>query len=118
MKTNELTGIALDLAVAICEGIRVQTDGDERLTMRSNLDYWQPSTDWAQGGAIIEREEMTIEHTVDVNKTYWKAWCWIDGEDAQAYGYGKTPLVAAMRCYVASKLGDEVEVPEELMTTA
>jgi hypothetical protein len=30
--------------------------------------------------------------------------------------YGPTPLIAAMRCYVASKLGDEVDVPEELMT--
>lgn len=28
--------------------------------------------------------------------------------------FGPTPLIAAMRCYVASKLGDEVEVPEEL----
>jgi hypothetical protein len=27
---------------------------------------------------------------------------------------GPTPLIAAMRCYVASKLGDEVELPEEL----
>lgn len=31
--------------------------------------------------------------------------------------YGPTPLIAAMRCYVASKLGDEVEIPEELLTT-
>jgi len=29
------------------------------------------------------------------------------------YYYGSTPLIAAMRCYVASKLGDEVELPEE-----
>jgi hypothetical protein len=29
-------------------------------------------------------------------------------------GHGPTPLIAAMRCYVQSKLGDEVEAPEEL----
>jgi hypothetical protein len=29
--------------------------------------------------------------------------------------YGPTPLVAAMRCYVASQLGDEVDVPDELV---
>jgi hypothetical protein len=29
-------------------------------------------------------------------------------------GTGSTPLIAAMRCYVASKLGDEVEIPKEL----
>lgn len=28
---------------------------------------------------------------------------------------GPTPLIAAMRCYVASKLGDEVDIPEELI---
>jgi hypothetical protein len=28
---------------------------------------------------------------------------------------GPTPLIAAMRCYVASKFGDEVETPEELL---
>jgi hypothetical protein len=27
---------------------------------------------------------------------------------------GPTPLIAAMRCYVASKLGDEIEIPENL----
>jgi hypothetical protein len=30
-------------------------------------------------------------------------------------GYGITPLIAAMRCYVASKLGDEVEIPAGLL---
>jgi len=28
--------------------------------------------------------------------------------------YGPTPLIAAMRCFVASKLGEEVDVPQEL----
>ena len=28
---------------------------------------------------------------------------------------GPTPLIAAMRCYVASKLGDDVDIPEELL---
>lgn len=29
--------------------------------------------------------------------------------------YGPTPLIAICHCYVASKLGDEVDVPEELL---
>jgi hypothetical protein len=32
-----------------------------------------------------------------------------------AYGLGPTPLIAVMRCYVASKLGDTVDIPEELL---
>lgn len=38
-----------------------------------------------------------------------------DDEDYVYWSWqGPTPLIAAMRCYVASKLGDEVEIPEEL----
>ncbi len=110
MKTADLTGTALDLAVAICEGIRVQTDGDGRLTMRSNLDYWQPSSDWAVGGPIIERERIELR---DAGGDGWAA-----DDNLHATQYGDTPLIAAMRCYVASKLGDEVEVPEELLSCA
>jgi hypothetical protein len=41
---------------------------------------------------------------------------WVKREDwPRHYFVGPTPLIAAMRCYVASKLGDEVEVPEELL---
>lgn len=95
MKTSELTGAALDWAVAKCEkdGVKYGAKG-----------Y---STDWSQGGPIIEREKIT---------TSWRAghaWFafWREGG---AYIYGPTPLIAAMRCYVASKLGGEVEIPEEL----
>jgi hypothetical protein len=41
---------------------------------------------------------------------YWGRSYHVD-EDAVI---GHTPLIAAMRCYVASKLGDEVEIPEGL----
>ena len=115
MKTNELTGTALDLAVAICEGIRVQTDDDGRLTMRSNLDYWQPSSEWAQGGTIIERENISITGT---NFPWWECDNGWYAHIGDRYSHGATPLIAAMRCYVASKLGDEVEVPEELLSCA
>ena len=58
------------------------------------------STDWAHGGPIIEREKMGVFPT--------------HGGWAAGLQSGPTPLIAAMRCYVASVLGDEVDVPEEL----
>ena len=72
------------------------------------LEYY-PSTDWAQGGPIIEREGIDLQYQGGDNDK-WAA----DMFGAECSVYGDTPLIAAMRCYVASKLGDEVEIPEEL----
>jgi hypothetical protein len=108
MKTNELTGAALDWAVAKCEGT-LHDDG-------SVSDYFQPSVDWEQGGAIIEREMITVE--CFYGESIWHAWTPAPEQPREAHGYGETPLIAAMRCYVASKLGDEVEVPDELIDYA
>jgi len=109
MKTNELTGAALDWAVARCEFVGdlpfVSIGGE----LRSKHDAWhyQPSTDWAQGGPIIEREgiELLCESL---------GFRWVAMPQKGPEWQGPTPLIAAMRCYVASKLGAEVDVPEEL----
>jgi hypothetical protein len=103
MKTSELSGAALNWAVAQCEGF---DNGD-----------WLPdySTDWAAGGAIIEREEISISREFSSGRIEWAAWTPAPfRDDAEAFGYGETPLIAAMRCYVASKLGDDVEIPGAL----
>lgn len=119
MKTAELTGAALDWAVAKCEypklvwGITVGLSAHAKnLIVIPQLNepecFWTPSTNWSQGGPIIEREKIA---TVYRAGEYWLAYTF-DG--AEFEGIGPTPLIAAMRCYVASKLGDEVEIPEEL----
>jgi hypothetical protein len=96
MKTDELTGTALDWAVARCEG----GVGKNQL-----LGAWYaPSTDWAQGGPIIERENIATAWHI----TRWVAWRGVVEHP------GPTPLIAAMRCFVASKLGNDIEIPEEL----
>jgi len=111
MKTSELTGAALDWAVAKCEdGVNIDASGlpwlpDESPNEQGDAVWFHPSTVWAQGGPIIEREIVNL--TDDGEK--WLA----EGHDVICTG--PTPLIAAMRCYVASKLGDEVERPEELI---
>lgn len=111
MKTSELNGAALDWAVAKCEGLLAfgyRTDG-ERLSVEDsdgNVEGFMPSTDWAQGGPIIEREGIALYLE---NVSFPNIWGATDGYDKAE---GTTPLIAAMRCYVASKLGDEVDVPE------
>lgn len=67
------------------------------------------STDWAQGGPIIERWVSDLSQRGE-----WYAQIQINDVPEYAKASGPTPLIAAMRCYVASKLGDEVEIPDEL----
>jgi hypothetical protein len=113
--TNELQGAALDWAVAKCEGIEVrQVEGV--LVDPLGLQF-SPSIDWSYGGMVIEREGIAIDCIrCNGNIDGWQAANMVaDDENWDAnVQYGPTPLIAAMRCYVASKLGDEVEVPNEL----
>ena len=131
-KTSELTGAALDWAVAKCEGYDATIYGG---VVRCLSPHFGPefdySIDWAQGGPIIEREKIDLEFMDN-----FEAWCgsvvreygqdresYSDDQDRESYtaeqesfvGYGPTPLIAVCRCYVASKLGDTVDVPEELL---
>lgn len=113
IKTNQLTGAALDWAVAKCEGQDEEYVLDpEQFNLLRETSADSPffySTNWAQGGPIIEREHIGTYHFV-LPEDGWAASVF----DGPIY-VGPTPLVAAMRCYVSSKLGDEVEVPEELV---
>jgi hypothetical protein len=121
MRTSELSGAALDWAVALCEGWQPERVHDDRGeywwffkdSRGMNPKHYHASTNWAQGGAIIEREEISVSREFSSNRVEWAAWTPAPiRDDAEAFGYGATPLVAAMRCYVASKLGDNVEIPE------
>jgi hypothetical protein len=105
MKTSELTGAALDWAVAKCEGFDPETLNTKTGVVYSlRYGVYAPSTNWAQAGPIIEREGIAVYlHGPE-------KWCAIADDEYR----GSTPLIAAMRCYVASKLGDEVEIPKEL----
>lgn len=110
VKTSDLQGAALDWAVAKCEGrphsyAVVDVKGQPPLKAVT----FTPSTDWAQAGPIVERQEIAI---------------WPDeeggflasaDEGAGTDYHGESYLIAAMRCYVASQLGAEVDVPVELI---
>lgn len=116
MKTSELTGAALDWAVAHAQGkvLRLTERNDWHVMLTDGvtavrLKKFVPSTNWAQGGPIIEREKIELQS--------WPEGTWLARSVAPPtlWNRGPTPLIAAMRCYVASKLGDEIEIPEELL---
>ena len=100
VKTDELTGYALDWAVN-----QIEECCD---------DPWTPlfSTNWSQGGPIIEREEIFLAKSILGG---WTGSMYVKDKDYNCIMHAApTPLIAAMRCFVAAHLGDEVEVPEEL----
>jgi hypothetical protein len=140
MKTNELTGHALNWAVAMCEGNKVYrprlgrpSDWDKEAYLRDGSDdrwvvrvqnpdvahfvdwTYNPAGDWMQGGPIIERECIQLAYRVGVNWTATR----VEGssvcEVTVPYNQrGRAQLIAAMRCYVMSQYGDEIDVPDEL----
>jgi len=124
MKTSELQGAALDWAVAKAEGKKPSIERNLIWTRGKNTPYalFQPSKDWAQGGPIIERENISVWETCNEvdDPQEWMAitsrstW----GEDGERdASFGPTPLIAAMRCYVASKMGEEINIPERVSST-
>ena len=132
VKTSELIDAALDWAVAKCEGVNAEafrlyyeptepTDYDSH-----GYPEFHYSSIWAQGGPIIERglihtyPRFTAGRTEGGSDVYqqdgWAAYVtppafWVTPRPFT----GPTPLIAAMRCYCCAKLGNEVEVPDELV---
>lgn len=116
IKTADLIGAQLDFAVAQADGLRIEwrrtniapglhpmvADGSG--IFRGPFPY---STCWRFGGPIIERERIWLA-APQGSRIEWSGSVAESHEDMR----GKTPLIAAMRAFVASKLGDEVEVPE------
>jgi hypothetical protein len=123
VKTSELSGRALDWAVAYAKF------GGESVNLRIHRGFvslplplptnihsrvqsrmYSPSMRWTQGGPIIETELIDVFSTS--NGTSWCA-----QTDTRVFtAYGRTPLIAAMRCYISKRLGDYVEIPDELLT--
>lgn len=125
IKTSELTGAALDWAVAQIEGHRVRWYGSPiycaYVPKGKRSDYkWQPSLNWKQGGPLLERFFVVTGNATYGDGSIFEDICYgIIGENPDSgehlhREFGPNRLVAGMRCIVASELGDEVDVPEEL----
>jgi hypothetical protein len=125
VKVNEASGHVLDWMVAECEGHvesgvygePVLRDGQLHIHYCGVVldDVWCPTTNWAQGGPILEWEKIDLYQST--GRTCAAMWENLPG-GGRLIAEAKdcpTPLIAAMRCFVSSKLGDEVEVPDELV---
>lgn len=126
IKVAEATGPALDWLVAKCEGLTNDTlhwcfyDGEMR-SIGAEVPF-NPSTNWAQGGPIIDQNKIGFLPSDGHRGSQCCAFIYSPSQHDLAIEdgmtsicWGTTPLIAAMRCYVTSKLGEEVEVPDELL---
>lgn len=133
MKVSELEGVQLDAWVARADGMAWLVDnlirGEAPYLTGDEGEYIQysPSTDWSQGGLIIERERINIvDHAAYHRQPPGKLdtdrldqFAALIGDPMNLWDHGgfdffctqkgPTPLIAAMRAYVASKFGDEVQ---------
>lgn len=126
IKTEDLTGAALDYAVAVALGLKIRSQKRDEVgrpgfyavgdaynyiwrdyvgRSPGNMYWWCPSQCWRDGGPLIGK---FVEWVEEQAPNEWSA------RSAGEYGYGQTPLIAICRAVVACKLGEEVEVPEEL----
>ena len=136
IKTAELIGRQLDYAVALSAwgtGFRYDTIASYWITIDgkhyvlsngwSEDQCYTPSTNWLRGGPIIEREGIELLCNLTATEAArfstpgvhadWQAF-YRNRRMTEERSFATTPLIAAMRCYCASKLGDTVEIPEEL----
>lgn len=126
VKVSDLSGVALDWAVCECIGMVFDQHGGYD-PIGTYHEPTAPSSMWAQGGPIIEREEIEIQVIPACrDPARWPecspgdTWCAnIAPPDIDFIRCGgPTPLAAAMRCYVAARLGMVVSVPAALVTDA
>jgi hypothetical protein len=136
IKTSELTGPALDWAVAKAAGYKPRVYSTQ--SIRAELPTggviapFMPGFRWDQGGPIIEREGIGLlfDSGSACRKPSWfatpDAQCTQESHEGECFEpafmvdesaglSGPTPLIAAMRCFVASRIGDEVDVPANLI---
>lgn len=130
IKTSELEGAALDWAVGmaedggciVCQGSvpRWKFPGLEASVWAGDLELgdierWSPSTDWSQGGPLIEEFNVSTFRidSETIGAEFEHRYMQYESQTADAYG--STPLISAMRAIVAAKLGDTVDVPDELL---
>ena len=111
VKTEILAGKALDWAVAWCE-----EKGKSNRAAPAFLDTFKPSTDWSQGGPILEREVISLNNNPSIYFEVAEDHKWVATyDDLRRPQVGSTMLIAGMRCYVATTLGTEVDIPETLL---
>ena len=119
----ETTIPQLNWLVATCQKKQISVWG-KNIEVRDNYSFedpyvYSPATDWGQGGPFIDEYKINVD--VYSNLEEWKASLsnrdsynehgeWIEGSYHEQTG--PTPLIAIMRAYVSSVLGNDVNITD------
>lgn len=126
IKTSELSGVALDWAVAKSVGKNLEISNGrignfvDNWLPNANSDFvaWAPSIKWSQGGPLIDRFDVYFDRYPLDQPGFVVARIGMDYQAGSNYFNNPSSpnrLIAACRAIVADKLGHEVDVPEELL---
>jgi Protein of unknown function (DUF2591) len=115
IEISETTPLQLDWLVAKCLSLTIGSVSPSGVFTKEQ-GWFAPTTDPAQAWPIIEREKIWIKFPF-MTEGCVEAIHGAFGFPNIVNAFGPTSLMAAMRCYVVSKVGDEVEVPDGLAPT-
>jgi hypothetical protein len=115
IRVSDLTDDLLDCWVAKADGHAVRSVGGRQWQEQWPAGHWlyirHPSSIWEDGGPIIEKEGIALLPMLlssDMEPRTWVAHYRNVGSTHVPEGEGETPLIAAMRAYVASRFGPVV----------
>lgn len=109
MKVSELNPPELDYWVAKAEDWEVRMQAPPHWSVYDEImEMWLHgpsfSLDWQYGGPIIESKHIDLQKMMYTDIGWYAI---VPGEGNKGK-HADTPLIAAMRAYVASKFGEEV----------
>jgi hypothetical protein len=115
-RTDHIAGIGdIDGQLVVCVFLH---EGNTMTTIRlrrkyPEAQYYSPSTQWNDAGPIIDRERITLDGGDLPSVRDWQARTVIRSTSGASIApcyrmIAESPLVAAMRAFVASKVGLEI----------
>lgn len=125
VETSLLNGASMNWAVACCLGFEHFTfhpnTGSVTTRLANGLVHFHAYDEAGMGGTIAAREGISLVRNHDVKANEEGAWyASVERDVTSTHGrfYGASPMVAAMRCFVASRRGQRIQVPRELLELA
>ncbi|HAU5795846.1 TPA: DUF2591 domain-containing protein [Citrobacter amalonaticus] len=129
IKTEDLEGIQLDVAVAIALGGEVTRPQDGQVYLngmhqlcgeknkRHSRYVYSPSSDWSQCGELMENLSISCYQSAD--PATGKLYHWVGVNELVSPGRRRgvvadNPRTAICRAVVFAKIGHEVDMPDEL----